>query len=96
MKKYTFNTKTRSSAKLKELKNLLLKDGESSYSTGSIGDLDAIIKSGLYFATLATELDSIRQKLKSGGENEQKIDQIIEQLFKLQEKYKIVNKPSKA
>lgn len=89
MQSYTLQDPTQTTNSNPIWDNLILRDSSSSKPD----ELEAIVRSGLYFATLATEIDTIREQLKAKGIENTKLETIIKQLLKLQESHILIPKP---
>lgn len=71
-------------------KDLFLADLEN---LTNLTEADILIRSGQYFATLATKLDKLSDQLKSGNEvQEHHLQEIIDQLLFVQQHYKLKKK----
>ena len=67
-----------------------LKDG---YVTINIDELEAIIRSGQYFSTIATKLDKLSHELKKGNQPQvNQIQNLVDELLYIQARYKIRKK----
>lgn len=59
-------------------------------------EADVLIRSGQYFATLATNLDKLSDQLKKGNEvQERHLQNIIDELLFVQQHYRIQKKQKK-
>lgn len=68
----------------------VIRDGYSNINTEEI---EAIIRSGQYFVTIATKLDLLAQHIKKGNQiEEHHLQKIISELLFIQSHYKIKKK----
>lgn len=73
-------------------RNWLLRDGELE-DEELLSELTAHVRSGEYFAMLATNIDAISDRLVAANEAEQEqLQRIADDLLELQLKYKITKK----
>lgn len=62
----------------------------------NLSDTDVLIRSGQYFATLATKIDKLSDELKKGNEvQEQHLQDIVNELLFIQQHYQLQRKTGK-
>lgn len=58
---------------------------------GEVSDLDAHVRSGDYFSVLATQLDSLTEKLPPNSDEVSRIEGLVRDLLYIDQKYRIVS-----
>jgi len=72
---------------------LFLADVNKYVEADNITETDALVRSGQYFATLATKLDRLSDQLKKGNEVQaHHLQEIIDELLFIQQRYSIKKK----